>query len=190
MGRRGGRRGRANRRPSLIWENWGGRRGTNKGRRRGSRAPRGGAACRGRPGEGRGTEAYLVASALEGVAAQRLVRVLCPKCREADRQGVEEVRARFGARSREGTYYLGRGCEFCNYTGYRGRVAIFEIAEMDDELRHLVINRAPHHTLKEQAVGAGMTTLLDDGLEKAAAGLTSLAEAWRGGSVERANHNR
>jgi len=52
-----------------------------------------------------------------------------------------------------------------------------------------VINRAPHHTLKEQAVGAGMTTLLDDGLEKAAAGLTSLAEVWRVVSVERANDN-
>src|SRR5439155_193278 len=78
-----------------------------------------------------------------------------------------------------GTCYLGRGCEFCNYTGYRGRVAIFEIAEMDDELRHLVINRVPHHTLKEAAVAAGMTTLLEDGLKKAAAGVTSLAEVWR-----------
>src|SRR2546422_502932 len=126
-----------------------------------------------------GIEPYLVASALEGVAAQRLVRVLCPKCREADAAGAEELRTRFGTAAPAGTYYLGRGCEFCNYTGYRGRVAIFEIAEMDDELRHLVINRVPHHTLKEQAVGAGMMTLLEDGLEKAAAGVTALAEVWR-----------
>src|SRR5437667_282905 len=136
-----------------------------------------------------GVEPYLVASALEGVAAQRLVRVLCPKCREADAAGAEELRARFGTAAPAGTYYVGRGCEFCNYTGYRGRVAIFEIAEMDDELRHLVINRVPHHTLKEAAVGAGMTTLLDDGLKKAAAGVTSLAEVWRVVSVERANGN-
>ena len=134
-----------------------------------------------------GVEPYLVASALEGVAAQRLVRVLCPKCREADAAGAEELRARFGTAAPAGTYYLGRGCEFCNYTGYRGRVAIFEIAEMDDELRHLVINRVPHHTLKEAAVAAGMTTLLEDGLKKAAAGVTSLAEVWRVVQVERAN---
>jgi len=134
-----------------------------------------------------GIEPYLVASALEGVAAQRLVRVLCPKCREADAAGAEELRARFGTAAPAGTYYLGRGCEFCNYTGYRGRVAIFEIAEMDDELRHLVINRVPHHTLKEAAVAAGMTTLLEDGLKKAAAGVTSLAEVWRVVQVERAN---
>jgi len=134
-----------------------------------------------------GIEPYLVASALERVAAQRLVRVLCPKCKEPDRYGGDEVRARLGAQAPAGTHYLGRGCEFCNYTGYRGRVAIFEIAEMDDELRHLVINRAPHHTLKEQAQRAGMATLLVDGLEKAAAGLTSLAEVWRVVSVERAN---
>src|SRR5437899_2169740 len=134
-----------------------------------------------------GVEPYLVASALEGVAAQRLVRVLCPKCREADAAGAEELRTRFGTAAPAGTYYLGRGCEFCNYTGYRGRVAIFEIAEMNDELRHLVINRVPHHTLKEAAVAAGMTTLLEDGLKKAAAGVTSLAEVWRVVQVERAN---
>jgi len=134
-----------------------------------------------------GIEPYLVASALEGVAAQRLVRVLCPKCKEPDPYGVDELQARFGARSPAGTYFLGRGCEFCNYTGYRGRVALFEIAEMTDELRHLVINRAPHHTLKEAAEGAGMTTLLADGLAKAAAGVTSLAEVWRVVHVERAN---
>ncbi len=134
-----------------------------------------------------GVEPYLVASALEGVAAQRLVRVLCPKCKEPDPYGTEELRARFGAAAPAGTYYLGRGCEFCNYTGYRGRVALFEVAEMGDELRHLVINRAPHHTLKEAAEGSGMTTLLSDGLQKAAAGMTSLAEVWRVVHVERAN---
>ncbi len=134
-----------------------------------------------------GVEPYLVASALEGVAAQRLVRVLCPKCKEPDPYGTDELRARFGAQAPAGTYYLGRGCEFCNYTGYRGRVALFEIAEMGDELRHLVINRAPHHTLKEAAEASGMTTLLSDGLQKAAAGVTSLAEVWRVVHVERAN---
>ncbi|MDQ7819455.1 MAG: ATPase, T2SS/T4P/T4SS family [Armatimonadota bacterium] len=134
-----------------------------------------------------GIEPYLVASALEGVAAQRLVRVLCPKCREPDPVGAEEARARLGPQAPEGAFYLARGCDFCNYTGYRGRVAVFEVAEMDEDLRRLVVNRAPHHELKEQAVAAGMTTLLQDGLAKAAAGVTSLAEVWRVVHVEPAN---
>ncbi|HXF83268.1 MAG TPA: GspE/PulE family protein [bacterium] len=134
-----------------------------------------------------GIEPYLVSSALAGVAAQRLVRVLCTKCREPDPYSGEELLARYGAGAPEGTYYTARGCEFCNYTGYRGRVAIFELARIDDDLRHLIINRAPHHALKEAATAAGMRTLLDDGLAKAAAGLTSLAEVWRVVHVERTN---
>ncbi|HEU5300187.1 MAG TPA: GspE/PulE family protein [bacterium] len=134
-----------------------------------------------------GIEPYLVSSALSGVAAQRLVRVLCLKCRETDPYSREELLARYGEGAPEGTYYAAKGCEFCNYTGYRGRVAIFELAGIDDDLRHLIINRAPHHALKESAVGAGMQTLLDDGLAKAAAGITSLAEVWRVVHVERSN---
>jgi type IV pilus assembly protein PilB len=133
-----------------------------------------------------GIEPYLVASALEGVAAQRLVRVLCPKCKVVDPHGEEELRARVGVGAPGGSYALGRGCEFCNYTGYRGRVAVFEIAEMTDAFRHLVITRAPHHELTAAAQRGGMTTLLADGLQKAAAGVTSLAEVWRVVSVERA----
>jgi type II secretory ATPase GspE/PulE/Tfp pilus assembly ATPase PilB-like protein len=134
-----------------------------------------------------GIEPYLVSSALDGVAAQRLVRVLCAKCKQPDVYSEEELLARYGEGAPEGTYFTAKGCEFCNYTGYRGRVAIFEMAQIDDDLRHLIINRAPNHTLKESAVGAGMTTLLDDGLIKAAAGLTSLAEVWRVVHVERTN---
>ena len=134
-----------------------------------------------------GIEPYLVASALEGVAAQRLVRVLCPKCRQPDPYSQDELRARFGEEASSGTYFILQGCDFCNYTGYRGRVAIFEIARIDDELRHLIINRAPHHTLKETAIASGMTTLWQDGLEKAARGLTSLAEVERVVHVERVN---
>lgn len=134
-----------------------------------------------------GIEAYLVASALEGVAAQRLVRVLCPKCKEPDPYSEEELRSRFDDAYPRGAYYLAKGCEFCNYTGYRARVAIFEIAKIDDELRHLIVNRAPHHALKESAQQGGMTTLLEDGLDKASRGVTSLAEVWRVVHVERTN---
>jgi type IV pilus assembly protein PilB len=133
-----------------------------------------------------GIEPYLVASSLEGVAAQRLVRILCPKCKVGDPHGADELRAQVGEAGPGGSYALGRGCEFCSYTGYRGRVSVFEIAEMDDALRHLVITRAPHHELTAAAQRGGMTTLLADGLKKAAAGVTSLAEVWRVVSVERA----
>ncbi|MDQ7842958.1 MAG: GspE/PulE family protein [Armatimonadota bacterium] len=136
-----------------------------------------------------GIEPYLVASALEGVAAQRLVRVLCPRCRVPDPYSGDDLRARFGLALPEGEYLLARGCEYCNYTGYRGRVAIFEIAQMDDDLRQLVINRAPHHAIKDTAVQAGMVTLLDDGLEKAARGITSLAEVLRVVQIERVEGN-
>jgi type II secretory ATPase GspE/PulE/Tfp pilus assembly ATPase PilB-like protein len=112
------------------------------------------------------------------------VRVLCPKCKVVDPHGVEELRARVGVEDPGGSYALGRGCEFCNYTGYRGRVALFEIAEMTDALRHLVITRAPHHELTAAAQRGGMTMLLADGLAKAAVGVTSLAEVWRVVSVD------
>lgn len=131
-------------------------------------------------------EPYLAASALEGVAAQRLVRVLCPRCKEPDPYGHEELGSRFG-RAQGVTAFRPKGCDFCNDTGYRGRVAIFEIAQITEELRHLIINRAPHHTVKEAAVAEGMMTLLDDGLDKVAQGLTSLAEVERVVYVERTN---
>jgi len=136
-----------------------------------------------------GIEPYLVASALEGVAAQRLVRVLCPRCKQPDPYSRDDLRTRHGVAAPEGTYALARGCEFCNYTGYRGRVAIFEIAQMDDGLRQLIINRAPHHELKGTAMEAGMVTLLDDGLDKASRGITSLAEVLRVVQVERVEGN-
>jgi type IV pilus assembly protein PilB len=132
-------------------------------------------------------EPYLLASALEGVAAQRLVRVLCSRCRRPDPYSLEELRAKFGESSPEGEYFRPVGCDFCNYTGYRGRAAIFEIAQITEELRPLIINRAPHHAMKERAVMEGMRTLFQDGLEKASRGVTSLAEVERVVQIEREN---
>ncbi|HEY3248925.1 MAG TPA: ATPase, T2SS/T4P/T4SS family [bacterium] len=132
-------------------------------------------------------EPYLVASSLEGMAAQRLVRVLCPRCRRPDPYSLEELRTKFGESAPQGDYYRPVGCDFCAYTGYRGRSAIFEIAQMTDELRPLIINRAPHHAMKERAVMEGMRTLFQDGLEKASRGVTSLAEVERVVQIEREN---
>ncbi|MBI2973146.1 MAG: Flp pilus assembly complex ATPase component TadA [Armatimonadetes bacterium] len=134
-------------------------------------------------------EPYLVAASLAGVAAQRLVRVLCPRCRQPDPLSVDELRNRFGEDIPEGSYLGPQGCDFCNDTGYRGRVAIFEIAEIGEDLRHLIVNNQPAHLLKERARSDGMTTLLQDGFRKAAEGRTSVAEVERVVYVERANGN-
>lgn len=136
-----------------------------------------------------GIEPYLVAAALAGVAAQRLVRLLCPKCKQSDPLILDELRLRFGEDAPSGEYLGPRGCDFCNETGYRGRVAIFEIAEINEDLRHLIVNSQPAHMLKERARTDGMLTLLQDGLQKASAGTTSVAEVERVVYVERANGN-
>ena len=122
---------------------------------------------------------YLVAASLAGVAAQRLVRELCPKCKQPDPLSLEALRLRFGEDAPDGEYSGPRGCEFCNDTGYRGRVALFELAEITEDLRYLIVNNQAAHMLKERARGDGMTTLLHDGLRKAAAGITSVAEVER-----------
>ena len=132
-----------------------------------------------------GIEPYLIASSLEGVAAQRLVRVLCPQCKEPDHPDLEELRRRFGEIPADATFYRGRGCTFCNYTGYRGRIAIFEVAPIDDEIRHLIVSRAPHHELKNAAEAKGMTGMYQDGLLKAARGITTLSEVVRVIEAER-----
>jgi type IV pilus assembly protein PilB len=132
-------------------------------------------------------EPYLVAASLAGVAAQRLVRALCPKCKQPDVSSVEALRVRFGEDGPDGRYFGPRGCEFCDGTGYRGRAAILEVAEITEDLRHLIVNRQPSHMLSERARAHGMTTLLRDGLVKASAGITSIAEVERVAYMEQAS---
>ena len=127
-----------------------------------------------------GIEPFLVASSLVGVIAQRLVRVLCERCKQAYTPPAE-MRRRLGASDdqlgREGeTFYRPVGCEACNDIGYRGRTGIFEIMLMDDALGGMVTARAPANAIKVHAVRAGMATLAADGLAKAMLGLTSPEE--------------
>ncbi len=133
-----------------------------------------------------GIEPYLVASSLIGVAAQRLVRVLCPQCKEPDQPDLTEFRKRVGEIPSEATFFRGRGCSFCNYTGFRGRVAIFEVAPIDDDIRQLVVVRAPHHDLRQAAVAKGITTMYQDGIWKASRGITTLSEVMRVIEADRA----
>jgi general secretion pathway protein E len=130
-----------------------------------------------------GVEAYLLRSTLRAVIAQRLVRQLCDRCKspkllcEADFE--EDPRlSTLGFRSGEAIRGPG-GCERCGGTGYRGRLGVFEVLELNDELRSLIGEKTDGLKIDQAAIRAGMTTMLDDGLAKCRAGLTSPAEILR-----------
>jgi type II secretion system protein E len=123
-----------------------------------------------------GVESYLVASTLIGVVAQRLVRKICPRCKE-QYGATAEIKAELG----EGIEHIwrGRGCDYCIGTGYRGRVAIFEIFVVGDELRDLITHKATSRELKEKAQSLGMSDLRRDGMGKVKKGITTIDEVFR-----------
>jgi len=127
--------------------------------------------------EDMGVETYLVAAAAEGVVAQRLVRKLCPKCKEGYQPG-EGLRKTLGLPGAP-TLYRAKGCKDCRYTGYRGRVGIYEILILDDDIRELILRRASPAEIRRAAQPKGMKTLREDGLEKAVQGITSVEEVMR-----------
>ncbi len=126
-----------------------------------------------------GVEGFLLSSTVRGILAQRLVRVICPHCRTVDPAGdhAEELEA-LGIKGGI-ELYKGRGCEHCTYTGFRGRNGVFELLVVDEEVRKLVLRRADASQLREAARKNGMKTLLEDGLEKVKAGVTTLGEVLR-----------
>lgn len=127
-----------------------------------------------------GVEPFLVGSSLVAVLAQRLVRVLCTDCREAYVTAPEELQE-IGVKppDRDVTLYKAVGCAACNYTGYRGRMGIFELMMIDDEIRSMVSKNIDSKTIKKAAVGKGMGTLRVDGARKVLRGITSVAEVIR-----------
>lgn len=126
-----------------------------------------------------GVEPFLVNSSLIGVVAQRLARLICHNCRETYQPGPEDPAYTFIQDRQRLTFYRGRGCPQCNYTGYQGRTAIQEVLVMTEDIRALVAEKAPSHEIKKAAVAAGMVTLREDGLEKASQGLTTIEEVMR-----------
>jgi len=126
-----------------------------------------------------GVEDYLLASSLIGVLGQRLVRVICPYCKEplpvqeTIKEGIP------GVLSDKPAIYQGKGCEHCTYTGYLGRSGIFEILPITDEIKNLILKRADATTIKDLALKQGMITLRDDGWRKAREGITTVAEVLR-----------
>jgi type IV pilus assembly protein PilB len=123
-----------------------------------------------------GVEPFLVASALIGILSQRLVRRTCLLC-AVPQVPTAEVVEKLGGLDRlptEAKWLAGHGCEKCEQSGFKGRLAIHELLVINDELRELISRRAPEHEIRRAARAAGMRTLIEDGITKAAQGLTTL----------------
>jgi general secretion pathway protein E len=124
-----------------------------------------------------GIEPYLLASTLNGVLAQRLVRRLCAECRAPYEPDAAE-RGLFAADAPE-RLYRAAGCGACNFTGYRGRTGIYELMPVDDELRKSIHDGAAERSLRDHAVALGMARLREDGLRWVREGATSVDEVLR-----------
>jgi general secretion pathway protein E len=150
-----------------------------------------------------GIEPYLISSSVVGVMAQRLVRVICPDCKQpyhpqgdtvawpelqqvaascvAKKEATAEDKPTAPKRATRNSMKLhkGAGCEKCLQTGYLGRTGIFELLLVDDRIRNLIVSRQEAHLIKQAAIEKGMTTLRQDGLRRALAGTTTLEEVYR-----------
>ena len=128
-----------------------------------------------------GVPSYLVASSVIAVLAQRLVRVICNRCKKPwqpseavlDQAGITSEQAENASFSR------GVGCNYCNKTGYRGRIAIFEIMKVTSGIRELIFRNESSVAIRNKAIEEGMNTLYQDGLSKVMDGITSLEEVFR-----------
>ncbi len=125
-----------------------------------------------------GVQPFLVASSVIAVMAQRLVRVVCPKCKEPDVPSTKELRAAgiTDDQAAKATFMRGRGCGHCHHTGYRGRLGIFELMKMNSAIREMTFKREPNQVIRRQARLLGMRTLLEDGVIKATKGISTLEE--------------
>ncbi len=125
-----------------------------------------------------GVAPFLIASSVIAIMAQRLVRVICPKCKEPDQPDKNELLAAGITQEQASTakFFRGRGCNHCYHSGYRGRLGIFEMLRMNPALREMTFNRAPTQEIRRQARLLGMRTLLEDGVDKACRGVTTLEE--------------
>jgi len=123
-----------------------------------------------------GVKPFLVASSIQAIMAQRLIRVICEECREPDPNVDPRILRTLGFSREEiesATFYRGRGCNVCGGTGYRERQGIFEMLEMDGTLRELAFNRAPLSEIRKAARAGGMRPLLEDGRRKILNGTTT-----------------
>jgi type IV pilus assembly protein PilB len=128
-----------------------------------------------------GVPAYLVASSIIAVLAQRLVRVNCPKCKQPHQPLDTQIEAAgiTPEMLKGATFMKGRGCSHCQKSGYKGRLGIFELMVMTSKIRELAFQGAPTQEIRRAAVGQGMHVMFDDGVQKAMRGITTLDEVFR-----------
>jgi type IV pilus assembly protein PilB len=122
-----------------------------------------------------GMEPFLVATAIKGVLAQRLVRKICSNCKDEDKTIDPSLRRDLGIPD-DMKFYKGKGCNKCDTTGYRGRIGIFEFLVPSEEVRNLILKRASGDEIKRVCLAQGMSTLRMDGMDKARAGITTLEQ--------------
>jgi len=133
-----------------------------------------------------GIEPFLVASSVEAVMAQRLVRTICPHCKTEQKVETNYLR-RIGFPENEietAKFWHGAGCEGCRQLGYQGRMGIYELLILNEGLRPLILNRAPASTIAQKAIDFGMRTLRTDGWNKVRAGSTTIEEVLRVTQIE------
>ncbi len=127
-----------------------------------------------------GVEPYLVSSSLLAIMAQRLLRRICTDCKQPYEPSVHELREiGLGSAAPDDTFYVGAGCDKCFNTGYKGRVGIYELMTLNEELRELIYAKESAGTIKKKAIEMGLQTLRMDGARKAAMGITTIAEVLR-----------
>jgi len=124
-----------------------------------------------------GVEPFLISSSVIGILAQRLVRTICDKCKEKYTARAEVLKDE--GLSPKFEFYRGKGCEHCKYTGFIGRIGIFELLVINEEIKAMIDAKKSADEIRRKAVESGMRVLREDGLEKARRGLTTLEEVLR-----------
>ncbi|MBU1863527.1 MAG: Flp pilus assembly complex ATPase component TadA [Candidatus Omnitrophica bacterium] len=128
-----------------------------------------------------GVKAYLVASAVQAILAQRLVKKICSYCKEPvkPKSDLLELLGISAEKAKHATFYQGRGCKECSQTGYLGRIAIFELLVLNDEICELIYKKVSSNIIRERARQCGMRTLREDAVAKVFQGLTTVVEVIR-----------
>jgi type II secretory ATPase GspE/PulE/Tfp pilus assembly ATPase PilB-like protein len=129
-----------------------------------------------------GVEPYLISSCLEGVIAQRLVRRICAGCKTEtclDDVIIEEIAGFYPDRVKNTRFFKGHGCPDCNFTGYRSRIALFEIMVLNDVIRSLIVHQRPSNEIQHKAIENGLVTLRRDGWSRVLSGMTTVEEVVR-----------
>jgi type IV pilus assembly protein PilB len=125
-----------------------------------------------------GVEPFLIASSISAIVAQRLVRTICEHCRKPFKASAELLSG-LGVNAVSATFYRGEGCPACKNTGYKGRIGLFELMEVTEAIQGLIVSKASSAAIKAEAAKAGSKTLRQEGLIKAASGITTIEEVLR-----------